>query len=151
MPLFLILLGIAQLGFVFNAYVTISNSAREGARTASVYLYDRTLSASQNDAARNEAARQAILTSMGLLSRTSPQFATTSTWTASGNTFTDGDLTVTYSLPTGVTATDPRSGENVSIAMRYHLDLFVPLVSSILPHDSNGRLTLSAQVTMVVN
>ena len=31
-PLFLIILGIVQFGFIFNAYVTMTNAAREAAR-----------------------------------------------------------------------------------------------------------------------
>ena len=150
-PLFLVLLGIIQVGLVLNAYVTIANASREGARAASVYLYDETLTTAQNDAARNESARQAILAGMGLLSTSTPQFAPSSTWTASGNTFTDGDLVVIYTVPASVTASDARVGEQMSVSMTYHLDLFVPLVSTILPHDANGRLPLGAQVTMVVN
>jgi Flp pilus assembly protein TadG len=150
-PLFLVLLGIIQVGLVINGYVTIANASREGARTASVYLYDQTLTPPQNDAARNETARQSILASMGLLTTSAPEFGATSTWTGSGNTYTDGDLVVTYTVPAGVTASDARSGEQMSISLTYHLDLIIPMISGILPHDVNGRLPLGAQVTMVVN
>ena len=40
MPLFVILLAIIQFGFIFNAYVTITNATREGARNGTVYVYD---------------------------------------------------------------------------------------------------------------
>ncbi len=40
---------------------------------------------------------------MNLLGKTAPQFATGATWTQSGTTFTNGDLRVTYALPTGIT------------------------------------------------
>jgi Flp pilus assembly protein TadG len=150
-PLFMILLGIIQLGFVLNAYVTIANASREGARSGSIYLYDRTLTAAENDEARAEAVREAILDGMGLLSRSSPQFANSSTWTVSGNTYTSGDLVISYSVPDGVTANDAREGEAMSVSLDYHLDLIIPLVSSVLPHDAQGRLPLTAQVTMVVN
>ena len=53
MPLFFILLGIIQFGFIFNAYVTMTNAAREAARIGTVYIYDRGLSKAQNDLARN--------------------------------------------------------------------------------------------------
>jgi Flp pilus assembly protein TadG len=150
-PLFLVLLGIIQVGLVLNTYITISNASREGARSASIYLYDQTLSPAQNDAARNETVRQAILASMGLLSTSAPQFAPSSTWTGSGDMFTDGDLVVSYTVPVGVTPSDARAGEQMSVSLTYHLDLVIPLVGSILPHDANGRLPLGAQVTMVVN
>ena len=53
-PLLLILLGIIQFGFVFNTYVTLTNAAREAAREGTIYVYDRTLTKGQNDAARNK-------------------------------------------------------------------------------------------------
>ncbi len=99
MPLFFILLGIIQFGFVFNSYVTITNSAREAARTGTVYMYDSSLSKAQNDLARNNAIKTALLASMNLLSKTSPNFVTGSTWTQSGLAFTNGDLVVTYVVP----------------------------------------------------
>ena len=40
MPLFVIVLAIVQFGFIFNAYVTITNATREGARNGTVYIYD---------------------------------------------------------------------------------------------------------------
>ena len=150
-PLFLVLLGIIQVGLVINGYVTIANASREGARSASIYLWDQTLTPAENDAARNEAARQSILAGMGLLSTSAPEFGASSTWTGSGDTFTDGDLVITYTVPAGVTASDARTGEQMSISLTYHLDLVIPLVSAILPHDADGRLPLGAQVTMVVN
>ena len=101
MPLFVILLGIIQFGFIFNAYVTITNATREGARNGTVYIYDAGLSKAQNDLARNEFIKTSLLASMNLLTKTSPNFATGSTWSQSGNTFTNGDLVVTYALPVG--------------------------------------------------
>src|SRR6266550_4510946 len=90
-PLFLILLGIIQFGFIFNTYVTMTNSAREGARTGTIYIYDQTLSKDQNDALRNESIKDAVTGSMNMLSKASPQFATGGSWTSSnGNkTFTN--------------------------------------------------------------
>lgn len=151
--LMLVLMGIIQMGFVFNAYVTISNATREGARTATVYLYDRNLSVSVNDTARNEAARGALNSAMGMLSRTSPQFANSSSWTATngGDTFTTSDLVVAYTVPAGTTDVDTRAGQRVSVSMTYHLDLIIPFIGAILPRDANGRLGLTAQVSMLVN
>ena len=60
MPLFIILLGIIQFGFVFNSYVTITNATREGARTGTIYMYDPALSKAQNDVARNNAVKTAL-------------------------------------------------------------------------------------------
>jgi Flp pilus assembly protein TadG len=150
-PLLLVLLGIMQMGLVLNAYVTITNAAREGGRSATVYLYDRTKTKAQNDTARAEAARASLTSAMGMLATSAPQFANSATWTASGSTFTTGDLVVSYELPGGATETDTRTGQNVRIQMTYHLDLIIPFIGAILPHDANGRLPMTADVTMVVN
>jgi Flp pilus assembly protein TadG len=151
MPLLFILLGIIQFGFVFNAYVTITNATREGARTGTVYLYDSYQSKVQNDLARNNAVKTSVLASMNLLGKTAPNFTTGTTWTQSGTTYTNGDLTITYALPTGTTDTDARVGWNVTVRATYHQDLVIPLISALLPRDAGGRLGLMSEVTMVIN
>jgi Flp pilus assembly protein TadG len=150
-PLFLIILGIIQFGFIFNTYVTMTNAAREGARSGTIYIYDQSLSKSQNDTARNNAIKAALTGSMNLLSKTSPQFTTGITWTSSGTTFTNGDLVVTYTIPAGISDSDPRAGQQVTVTANYHQDLIVPLVANLLPRDAQGRLGLSGAVTMVIN
>lgn len=150
-PLFLILLGIIQFGFIFNSYITLTNASREAARQGSIYVYDRTLSKAQNDAARNNSVQSTLLSSMNYLSKTAPNFTTGSTWTQSGATFTNGDLTVAYAIPSDVTDNDPRVGEQLTVTAAFHQELFIPLISALLPKDSGGRLVLSGQVTMVVN
>jgi hypothetical protein len=137
-PLMLVLLGIMQMGFVMNAYVTLSNAAREGARSASVYLYDRTIDKATNDANRLTVSRSSVNSSMGLLKKTAPQFA-------------PSDMVLSYSLPSGVSESDPRTGQYVTIRLTYHLDLMIPLISSVLPKDGGGRLPMVAEVTMVIN
>jgi Flp pilus assembly protein TadG len=151
MPLFVIILGIVQFGFIFNAYVTITNAAREGARNGTVYVYDAAMSKAQNDLARNEFIRTSLLASMNLLTKTSPNFATSGTWTQSGSTFTNGDLIVSYVLPSGTTDTDARVGQQITVRATYHQDLVIPLVNQLLPKDAGGRLGLTAEVTMVAN
>jgi Flp pilus assembly protein TadG len=151
MPLLLILLGIIQFGFIFNTYVTITNSAREAARTGTVYIYDSSLSKSQNDLVRNEAIKSALLASMNLLGKTAPQFSTSGTWSQSGLVYTNGDLIVTYALPSGVTDTDARVGQRVTVRAIYHQDVIIPIVSNFLPKDAGGRLGMSGEVTMVLN
>jgi Flp pilus assembly protein TadG len=150
-PLMLVLLGIIQFGFIFNSHVTMTNAAREGARTGSIYVYDRSMSKAQNDLARNEEIRTAVRQSMNLLGKTSPWFATTTTWTQSGTTFTNGDLVVTYELPADTSDTDARKAQRVTVKATYHQDLIIPLVANLLPRDSNGRLGLIGEVTMVMN
>jgi len=151
MPLFFIILGIIQFGFIFNSYVTMTNAAREGARSGTIYIYDQNLSKSQNDTARNNAIKSALTSSMNLLSKTAPQFTVGSTWTTSGTTFTNGDLVITYTIPAGVSDSDPRSGEQITVQANYHQDLIVPLIANLLPRDAQGRLGLSGAVTMVIN
>jgi Flp pilus assembly protein TadG len=157
MPLFLILLGIIQFGFIFNTYVTMTNAARDAARLGTVYVYDRSLTKSQNDLARNNSIKAQVLSSMDGLSQTSPRFSTGSTWTQSGLTFTNGDLVITYVIPDGsdgtpsVTDSDPRTGERITVNATYHQDLVIPLISALLPKDTNGRMGLGGTVTMVIN
>ncbi len=157
MPLFLILLGIIQFGFIFNAYVTITNSTREGARLGTVYVYQPGLSKSQNDLIRNNRIKERVLGSMNLLTKVAPNFTTSTTWTQSGTTFTNGDLIVEYSNPTtpanptGVPETDARVGQQIRVRALYHQDLIIPLIAQLLPRDANGRLGLTSETTMVVN
>ena len=151
LPLFIILLGIIQFGFVFSTYVTMTNAARDAARTGTIYTYDASLSKAQNDLARNESIRAAIKGSMNVLGKSAPYFSNSSTWAQSGQTYTNGDLVITYAIPTGVLDTDSRIGQRVTISATYHQDLVVPLISAFLPKDGGGRLSLSGVVTMVVN
>ena len=88
---------------------------------------------------------------MNLLGKTAPQFATGATWTQSGTTFTNGDLRVTYALPTGITETEPRVGQQLSVRAVYHQDLVIPLIDLFLPKDPGGRMLLTGEVTMVIN
>jgi len=151
MPLFFVLLGIIQFGFIFNSFVTMTNAAREGARTGSIYICDSSISKDQNDLGRNDSIRTALLGSMNLLGKTTPYFATSGTWTKSGLVFTNGDLVVSYVIPAGLTDTDCRRGEQVTVRATYHQDLIVPIVSGFLPADAGGRLRLIGEVTMVLN
>ncbi|MEA2520036.1 MAG: hypothetical protein QOF49_2116 [Chloroflexota bacterium] len=157
MPLFLILLGIIQFGFIFNTYITMTNAARDAARLGTVYVYDRTLTKAQNDLARNNTIKAQVISSMNGLSTTAPRFTTGSTWTQSGLTFTNGDLVITYSIPNGVggdpvvTDNDPRTGERIAVTAVYHQDLIIPLISAFLPKDAGGRMQMTGVVTMVVN
>jgi Flp pilus assembly protein TadG len=150
-PLMLVLMGIIQFGFIFNSYVTLANATREAEREGSIYVYDRTLSKAQNDAARNEQMRSTLLTSLNLLSKTAPQITTSGSWTQSGTTFTTGDLTISYNLPGTVSESDPRTGQEITVRAKYHQDLIIPFISILLPRDSGGRLVLTGEVTMTVN
>lgn len=150
-PMMLILLGIIQFGFVFNTYVTLTNATREAARSGSIYVYDRTLTKAQNDAARNSSIKTSLTNSMNLLTKTAPNFTTGSTWTQTGQSFANGDITIAYSTPAGVTDAEPRTGQQITVSAVYHQDLVIPLISALLPKDAGGRLALTGQVTMVIN
>jgi Flp pilus assembly protein TadG len=152
-PLLLIILAIVQFGFIFNTYVTMTNAVRDGARVGTVYVYDKSLSKAQNDAARNNLILSTVKSSMNYLAKTTPEFTTGATWTSSGGglTFTNGDVVVTYALPSGVTDTDPRVAQQVTVTATYHQDLIIPLIAGLLPADAGGRLPLGGQVTMVIN
>lgn len=150
-PLLLLILGVVQFGLIFNSYVTITNAAREGARSGTIYVYDRTLTKAQNDAARNAAIRASVLSSMNLLSTTAPNFSGGATWTQGGTIYTNGDLVVTYTLPSGMVESDTRTGQKVTVRLTYHQDLIIPMIAALLPQDAGGRLALAGEVTMVVN
>ena len=150
-PLFLVLLGIIQFGFIFNTYVTMTNAARDAGRLGTVYVYDRSLTKAQNDLVRNEAIKSQVIASMNMLGKTAPWFTSGSTWTQSGSTYTNGDIVITYSLPTGVTDVDARVGQRVMVRATYHQDLVIPLISALLPRDAGGRMQLVGEVTMVIN
>jgi Flp pilus assembly protein TadG len=149
-PLFVILLGIIQFGFIFNAYITLTNATREGGRTGTIYIAQQT-SKSINDSLRNAAIRTSVRGSMNLLNTNAPNFATTTTWTQSGDTYTNGDLVVTYSNPGGVPDTTSRVGQQVTVRATYHQDLIIPMIAQLLPRDANGRLGLTGEITMVIN
>jgi Flp pilus assembly protein TadG len=157
MPLFLILLGIIQFGFIFNTYVTMTNAARDAARLGTVYVYDRSLTKGANDLARNNMIKAQVISSMNGLSSTAPRFTTSGTWSQSGLVFTNGDLVITYSIPNGsggdpvVADSDPRTGQRITVAAVYHQDLIIPLISAFLPKDANGRMRMTGVVTMVIN
>ncbi|HEU0244522.1 MAG TPA: TadE family protein [Candidatus Limnocylindrales bacterium] len=154
-PLLFLLLGIVQFGFIFQAYITLSSATREAARDATVYVYDTTLTKAQNDTARNNIAKSSLLAAFNGLAKTSPNFVNGSSWTTTSGTgtvtSTNGDMTVTYVLPSTVTDSDPRAGWRVSVSASYHLDIIVPIIGNLLPKDSNGRFVIPAAVTMVIN
>jgi hypothetical protein len=62
-----------------------------------------------------------------------------------------GDLTVTYTIPSGIIDSEPRTGQRITVAARYHQDLIIPFIAELLPQDAGGRLVLTGEVTMVVN
>jgi Flp pilus assembly protein TadG len=151
-PLMLVLMGIIQFGFIFNTYITVTNATREAARAGSIYVYDRTLpSKALNDAARNDAIKTTLTGSLNYLPKNAPRLTIGTTWTQSGTTYTNGDLVVSYTLPSGVTESDPRTGQQVTVRVTYHQDLLIPLIAALLPRDAGGRLPIPGETTMVIN
>ncbi|MFM2105456.1 MAG: TadE-like protein [Chloroflexota bacterium] len=177
LPLLFILLGIIQMGIIFNTQVTLTNAAREGARAATIYVYTAT-NANQagppscsiasnykftNDKCRASHALYFALNSFGALSKASPQFVTAGTWSSAADAnvavvnssstlaYTNGQITVTYNRPANVAVSDSRRGEEVTVRLTYNQDLFIPLIAALLPRDANGRLVQAAEVTMVIN
>lgn len=141
MPLVLILVGIIQFGFLFGSYVNTSNAAREGARAGTVHVYNTAQSTAQNDLARCEAVLAAV---NAAIAQPMPGSFAGSCATSAGG----GDLAVTY--PDSATCTaSTRSGCRIDVAVTYRQPIFVPLVEAFL--GSGGTVTLTANVTMVVN
>src|SRR6267378_8418198 len=132
-------MGIIQFGLIFAVYVTINNSVREAARWGSIYVYDNTITNTNNDIARNNGMVDRIYQSRGILSiavrgSASNNFSTVSTGLIAspstscpalvpppelgwwyGTNSTNPDVTICYARPAGVTVNDPRRG--------YYLDV----------------------------
>jgi TadE-like protein len=171
-----ILMGIMQFGLIFAVYLTMNNTVREGARWASIYIYDNTLSQAQNDAARNNGLLDRIVDSRGILSmdRTNgtTNFASGATWTTgsgatgagaaclvpSGTTlevwYDNGDTLVCYDYTTAVGTNTPRKGYFMYVESYYHLQVFMPLLQPFLPDDpAKGApwIRLPGRITVVIN
>lgn len=164
-----LLMGIIQFGLIFNAYVTMSNAIREGAREASFYVYDGSQSITWNDTERLKKLMTATVNARGILNMgTAWNVGTTNfrhpgSWnnvsacsTNAGCTTSDSDVTVTFTLPADVTANDPRRGYQMSITAYYHEQLFVPLLDQFLPDDPDSGyaaswLRIPGRITVVIN
>ena len=173
-----ILMGIIQFGLIFAVYVTINNSVREAARWGSIYVYDNTISVTNNDVARNNGMVDRIYQSRGILamaprggatanfstaatgplavgscpSQTPPPAAGLAWWY--GTSSPNPDVTICYSIPAGVTANDARRGYYLDVQTWYHLQVFIPLLQQFLPDDPvKGApwIRLPGRITVVVN
>jgi len=176
-----ILMGIMQFGLIFAVYLTLNNAVREGARWASIYVYDNNQTLSQNDDARNNGFLDRLVDARGVLAmdRTSntANFSTTgTTWTSglgptpsgagaaclvpTGTTldkwFDNGDTLVCY-LYTNTDASMPnttRKGYFYYVESYYHLQVFMPLLQPFLPDDpAKGApwIRLPGRITVVIN
>lgn len=143
LPLMLILLGIVQLGLILNAYVTVANAAREGARTGSIWIANPTDTQQTNDTNRETSIDDVVNGSLGLLT---PGDATTSV------TYSDPTDATDIALGCRGTAGDVRRKDQcVRVKVTYHLTLIIPLIADLLPKDSNGQMSIPAQSQMVIN
>lgn len=155
LPILLIVVGIMQFGLLFNAEVTLTNAAREGAREGTIYVHAPGSDQATNDAARCTAVRRATTAAFGLLSTSAPHFTgadpCTSAHRVDASTWVNGDLRITYSQPAGTVTNDARRGYRITVRVGYRSDIIVPLIGPILPTDGNGRFVHGAEVTMVIN
>lgn len=143
LPLILVLVGIIQFGFLFSAYVGVSNAAREAARMGTIHQFDTDLTPGQNDSARCAAVLQAADQSLDP--------AVPGTFAGSCDTVNGGgDFAIAYP-DSGTCTGSSRTGCLVRVTLTYRQPLFVPLVGTFLGADGTGQVPLSATVTMVIN
>ena len=170
-----ILMGIIQFGFIFAIYITLNNAVREGARWGSIYVFDGSNSAATNDGLRNDGIVDRMIQARGIMSIAARGSSTANFSTSSSGSLaaascpeqtpvpTSGfyygsaanpDVTVCYTIPTGVTANDPRRGYYLDVQTFYHLQVFIPLLQQFLPDDPvKGApwIRIPARITVVVN
>ena len=172
-----ILMGIMQFGLIFAVYLTMNNAVREGARGASIYVYDNTITQAANDTARNNSLLDQLVAARGILSMdragTTNNFSAGTTWTTgTSNTgagaaclipssttlevwFADGDTLICYDYPTANGTSTTRKGYYLYVESYYHLQIFMPLLQPFLPADpSPGRsawIRLPGRMAVVIN
>lgn len=137
-PLMLVLLGIVQMGLIFNAYVTVANAAREGARAGSIWVASPNDAQGTNDTNRETYITDTVNGSLGLLD---PANATTSV---------SYDSTTTANGCRGTSTDVRRKDQCVVVQVSYKLTLIIPLIADLLP-SSGGAMTIPAQSQMVIN
>lgn len=154
-PFLLLLLAVVQFAFVFQAWITLNSAVRDAARDAALYAYDKDSTQTANDLARNNLVRSYLRSRFNGINPNSPNFSTGTSWTTttSGTTITatNGDLRVVYTLPSTTVDSDPRGGWRMTISATYHQDVIVPIVSTFIPKDAGGRLSVPAEVTVTIN
>ena len=171
-----ILMGIMQFGLIFAVYLTLNNAVREGARWATIYVYDNSQTQAQNDAARNDGMLDRVVDAKGILAmnRTSStnNFGASSTWTSgtsnsgagaaclipSGTTlevwYDNGDTLLCYLYTTADGTNTARKGYFMYVESYYHLQVFMPLLQPFLPDDpTKGApwIRLPGRITVVIN
>ena len=172
MPMLLIVVGIIQLGLLFAANVTLTNAAREAARSATIYSFDIAASRASNDVERCTDALEAARQSFGILTTASPHFVTTNPCPAGSAVDLNGDgyhdrwvngdmiMTLCASMATSTSpcpttgtycAKDDPVGCLVQVSITYRSDIVVPFIGALLDTDANGRFIQRSVATMVMN
>ena len=171
-----IVMGVIQFGLIFAVYVTINNSVRDAARWGASYVYDKSISVTNNDVARNNGVVDRIYQSRGILSipargGATGNFSTASTGTLAtgscpvqtpapvlgwfyGDSHANPDVTICYAVPAGVAINDPRRGYYLDVENWYHLQVFIPLLQQFVPIDpvkGTSWIRLPGHVTVIVN
>lgn len=133
---FLLILTVFELGFAFNAYITVVSAARQGAKAGAVYVFDPTASVSANDQNRESGTgtstpyvgnvRDTMASSLGALKTTAPYF--------------DKATSVTISYSPAVGTVDTRQGDLISVQVVYRYQFLTQLVG-------NATITLTGQAT----
>jgi len=138
MPLvFVLIMGVLELGLAFNAYVTVAAAAREGARAGAIYLYDSAYSQAANDQNREsgtgtgtpytENIRDTVQASLGIL-KTSPSNFNKAT-----------DVTISYTPQ--VDPINTRKGSIVTVQVTYRY----AFLTQVLPTPST--ITMQARAS----
>lgn len=142
LPLILVLAGIIQFGFLFSAYVGVSNAAREAGRAGTIYQYDANEGQGQNDLLRCEVILEAAEQSLDV--GIPGQFSGTCAAVTGG-----GDLAIAYP-DSGTCTGSSRTGCQLKVTLTFRQPLFVPLVGVFLSA-TGDMINLRANVTMVIN
>lgn len=175
LPILLILVAVIQFGLLFAANVTLTNAAREGARAATIFVYDIGGTRANNDLDRCTDALAAARQAFGLMTDASPHF-TASTPCPTGSAsdlnadgfndrWANGDITLALcrsmaspdadcpdsSDTTSYCARTDASGCLVRVELTYRSDIIVPFIGALLSTDANGRFVQRAVATMVIN
>lgn len=172
LPILLVVVAIIQFGLLFGANVTLTNAAREAARSATIAHYDIAASRAVNDLDRCTAALDAGTRAFGILSASAPHFTASRPCPAGSasdlngdglhDRWVNGDITVTLCTamatptspcPTAGTycATQDPVGCIVQVSLTYRSDIIVPLIGPLLSTDASGRFVQSVTATMVMN
>ncbi|HEX2221029.1 MAG TPA: TadE family protein [Candidatus Limnocylindria bacterium] len=175
LPLLLLVVGIIQLGLVLGANVTLTNAAREGARAATIHVYDNSATRASNDLDRCTAALTAGTAAFGFLATAAPQFSASNPCPAGGaadlngdglnDRWTSGDVVVSLCARSVAPGSPcPAGGSPATFCIRtdasdclvrvdltYRSPILVPLLDGVFDGDGDGLLVQRASAAMVVN